>query len=449
MRKFEVISKYKNDEVKLPKRSTQNSAGYDFFCLAHQTLPPFQATMVKTGIKACFPNDEVLLLYNRSSNPIKKNLILLNGVGVIDADYYNNKDNEGEIGFCFYNMSHEYIILEKGDKLGQGVFVNFKTVDNDNASGQREGGFGSTDDKDNNSVQKMMENKQNDTKAYAWISCATDEENGIYAYGTIMKLETGEKFNFYDINAKNSKESKGTRGIIEACKLAIEETKRLEIKNLTIFSKHQGIKGWGEGKWKTNLDYTKEYAEYINSLKDIEIHFVLLDKKTSNPTINEIKTTCCKNLELYNIKQKTPKKIVKAKAWCDGSYNKKTKTYGYGVYLEINDEKYEFSGKGKDKEKAKMHNIAGETDGAIRAVNEAINKGVTNLTLYYDCLGIEKWATQSWKRNNQWTKVYSEFMQEKMKEIDIKFVHVKGHSGDKGNELVDKLAKKAVGNKVR
>lgn len=144
MRKFEKVKRLENEEIKLPERSTKNSAGYDFFCLGHQTLPPFKATLVKTGVKAKFPEDEVLLLFNRSSNPTKKNLILLNGVGVVDCDYFSNIDNDGEIGFMFYNMSHEYVILEKGDKLGQGVFVNFKLTDDDVSQKDRIGGFGST-----------------------------------------------------------------------------------------------------------------------------------------------------------------------------------------------------------------------------------------------------------------------------------------------------------------
>ena len=84
------------------------------------------------------------MLFNRSSNPKKKGLIILNGVGVVDADYVDNPSNEGEIAGLFYNMLNEDVILKTGEKMMQGVFVNYNVVDNDNAKGIREGGFGST-----------------------------------------------------------------------------------------------------------------------------------------------------------------------------------------------------------------------------------------------------------------------------------------------------------------
>ena len=84
------------------------------------------------------------MLFNRSSNPKKKGLIIPNGVGVVDSDYYNNPDNEGEIAGLFYNMLDEDVILKAGDKMMQGIFVKYGTVENDNATGERAGGFGST-----------------------------------------------------------------------------------------------------------------------------------------------------------------------------------------------------------------------------------------------------------------------------------------------------------------
>lgn len=144
MRKFEFVNK-KNDECnKLPERSTKNSAGYDFFNPKNITCKSHEITMIPTGIKAQFPEDEVLLLFNRSSNPKKKGLIILNGVGVVDSDYYNNPDNEGEMAFVFYNMLEEDVTLLAGEKLGQGIFVKYAKTDDDIAEGERTGGFGST-----------------------------------------------------------------------------------------------------------------------------------------------------------------------------------------------------------------------------------------------------------------------------------------------------------------
>lgn len=142
-RRFELVSRV-NGEGMLPKRSTAKSAGYDFFVLEDTVCKSHEITMVKTGVKAYFPDDETLLLFNRSSNPKKKGLIILNGVGVVDADYADNPDNEGEIAGLFYNMKDENIILRAGEKMMQGVFVKYGIVEDDDADGVRSGGFGST-----------------------------------------------------------------------------------------------------------------------------------------------------------------------------------------------------------------------------------------------------------------------------------------------------------------
>ncbi len=148
MRYFEFVNRILNNEdgVKrmLPTRSTKNSAGYDFFNYKKVVCKSHQITMIPTGIKAKFPEDEMLLLFNRSSNPKKKGLIILNGVGVVDSDYYGNADNDGEMAFVFYNMLDEDVRIEAGEKLGQGIFVKYAKTDDDIAEGERQGGFGST-----------------------------------------------------------------------------------------------------------------------------------------------------------------------------------------------------------------------------------------------------------------------------------------------------------------
>ena len=143
MVKFERVS-YVGEDVKLPERATANSAGYDFFAPGDITLPAKQLTRVMTGIKCELRPYMVLILANRSSNPSKKSLFLANGVGIVDADYYDNPDNEGEIGFEFYNNSEEDVIIEKNEKIGQGIITTYIKVEGDNATGSREGGFGST-----------------------------------------------------------------------------------------------------------------------------------------------------------------------------------------------------------------------------------------------------------------------------------------------------------------
>lgn len=103
-------------------------------------------TLVPTGIKAKMPSDEMLLLYNRSSNPLKRFLFLANGVGVIDSDYYNNEGNEGHIMFQFINLGPTPITIKKGERIGQGIFQKFLlTTDVEITQDvERTGGFGST-----------------------------------------------------------------------------------------------------------------------------------------------------------------------------------------------------------------------------------------------------------------------------------------------------------------
>lgn len=151
MRKFEYVNRMtstgyemKEPGFNLPKRSTKHSAGYDFYNPEEVEIQPNQIKYVKTGVKAKFLEDEILVLANRSSNPKKKGLVLANGIGIIDADYYNNVDNEGEIAFAFMNITNEPIVLQPGEKLGQGIFVKYEITDDDNAQAERTGGFGST-----------------------------------------------------------------------------------------------------------------------------------------------------------------------------------------------------------------------------------------------------------------------------------------------------------------
>ena len=147
VRGFEICKEFKDKDINLPVRKTKFSAGYDIEC-AEDTLIPAKNNVpvfIPTGIKAYMDDDEVLFLYNRSSNPKKKGLVLANSVGVIDKDYYNNEDNEGHIMFAFYNIKDEDIIIKKGEAIGQGVFSKYLISDDDKASGNRIGGFGSTD----------------------------------------------------------------------------------------------------------------------------------------------------------------------------------------------------------------------------------------------------------------------------------------------------------------
>ncbi len=148
IRGFEIAKGFEDKEITMPIRKTKASAGYDVCAAEDCTILPFKPgdkpTLVKTGLKAYMPEDEYLMICNRSSNPGKKGLVLANSIGIIDADYYGNQDNDGHIMYAFYNVKNEPVEIKKGDAIGQAIFQKFLTVDNDTATGLRTGGFGST-----------------------------------------------------------------------------------------------------------------------------------------------------------------------------------------------------------------------------------------------------------------------------------------------------------------
>lgn len=186
MAKFEAVSKF--SDVRLPERKTAESAGYDFFVQEDTLIPPYTSlmnemsdhiahvgakegmsyfealseprtleemakftkggmakpTLVPTGVKAQLDPGTYLELSVRSSCPLKYWLIMANSVGIIDADYYNNPDNEGHIYFQMINFSPVPIILKKGDAIGQGIIKPYLKTENDAVDAVRLGGFGST-----------------------------------------------------------------------------------------------------------------------------------------------------------------------------------------------------------------------------------------------------------------------------------------------------------------
>lgn len=143
---FEVVSdKYRKNsgDIKLPTRSDPRSAGYDFYSPIDLVIKPGENKLFFTDVKAFMQPDEVLMLYVRSSMG-KIPVMISNNTGIIDSSYYNNESNNGNIGFRLINFGQEDFIIHIGDRIGQGIFIKYLTTDNDNTTGMRCGGFGSS-----------------------------------------------------------------------------------------------------------------------------------------------------------------------------------------------------------------------------------------------------------------------------------------------------------------
>ena len=143
---FEVVKDEfrKNEgEIKLPTRATEHSAAYDFYSPVNVVIQPNESVMIWTDIKAHMYWDNVLLLFVRSSMG-KQPIVISNGTGVIDSDYWSNENNDGNIGFRLLNLGSTPYEIKVGDRIGQGLFVKYGIVKDDNASGVRTGGFGSS-----------------------------------------------------------------------------------------------------------------------------------------------------------------------------------------------------------------------------------------------------------------------------------------------------------------
>lgn len=146
MIKFEFTTDAPEDVKKLglPIRKTAGSAGYDFVAPIEADIYPGHMVKLPTYIKAIMPKGVVLMLYVRSSIGIKRGLVLPNGTGIIDSDYANNPDNDGNIIGALFNMSQRVQHIKRGEAFMQGVFVPYLITDDDETEGVRVGGIGST-----------------------------------------------------------------------------------------------------------------------------------------------------------------------------------------------------------------------------------------------------------------------------------------------------------------
>ena len=147
-RGFEIAKGWENKGISLPKRSTKNAAGYDIQAAEDTIVPIYKPgikpTLIPTGLKAYCQEDECYFLLSRSGGP-KKGLLTPHGLGLIDADYYENSENDGHFMVQVFNCSDCELIIKKGEKIAQVMFTKYLKIDNDIAEGERRGGFGSTD----------------------------------------------------------------------------------------------------------------------------------------------------------------------------------------------------------------------------------------------------------------------------------------------------------------
>ncbi|MCF6464609.1 ribonuclease H1 domain-containing protein [Clostridium sp. Cult2] len=151
-----------------------------------------------------------------------------------------------------------------------------------------------------------------------------------------------------------------------------------------------------------------------------------------------------------NEKTSREKEIMKLKenemvAYVDGSFDVDNKYYSFGAVIFTSDGKQTYSKKENDINLIDMRNVAGEIRGSIFAMEEALKSGKEILYLYYDYMGIEKWALGEWKTNKYGTKEYKKYYDSIKKRLKVVFIKIKAHSGEKYNEEADRLAKEALG----
>lgn len=133
------------NDIMLPARATSKSAGYDLYSPIDASIMPGEQVMIPSGLKVNMEDDDVMFIIIRSSLGIKKGLSIPNQTGVIDADYYNNPDNEGHFWICLKNNTNKQFDIKQGDRISQAIFIKYNKVDDDKPIKEsRNGGFGST-----------------------------------------------------------------------------------------------------------------------------------------------------------------------------------------------------------------------------------------------------------------------------------------------------------------
>ena len=181
---------------------------------------------------------------------------------------------------------------------------------------------------------------------------------------------------------------------------------------------------WDECKSAVSGFSGAAYKSFTN--KDDALDFV-------NGSIKEVKN------------KEEDEKQSEAFAYVDGSYDDTTKSYSYGMVMMHKEEELHFFKKFEKDDMSDMRNVAGEIEGSMAAMKYCMEHNIKSISIFYDYEGIEKWCNGDWKAKKEGTRRYVKFYEDASKYVDVDFIKVKGHSGDKYNDLADELAKRALG----
>lgn len=221
----------------------------------------------------------------------------------------------------------------------------------------------------------------------------------------------------------------GTNGIMPKKFYAVRKGHKVGIYETWEECKLQ-VNGFSGATYKSfpSLNEAKEYMGNIEQINDIS------DKHDELITVN--------NGDKIHQKPMTETEAV---AYVDGSFDLKTRRFSCGVVMFYKETEQHFSESFDDADLAEMRNVAGEIKGSEKAMQFCLDKGIKSLTIYHDYEGVSRWCTGEWQAKKAGTKAYKDFYNLASEKLYVQFIKVKGHSGDKYNDLADKLAKEALG----
>ena len=203
---------------------------------------------------------------------------------------------------------------------------------------------------------------------------------------------------------------------------------------------------WDDCK-KQVMGYPGAIYKSFGTREEAEAYLGVMGAQTGqkNGTVDAIERTAgiTRSVSSGNNKSENTENAVEI--YVDGSYHAATKEFSYGMVVLVDGKEEKFSQKMTDPELAQMRNVAGEIKGSEAAMQYALDHKIPSIIIYHDYQGIASWCNGDWKANKPGTIAYRDFYREASRKIKIQFRKVKGHSNDKYNDMVDQLAKEALG----